>query len=242
MSAADRRDYSASLTYLNQAIKQDPNYKRAYMSIASLQQSLAMNELDRNSLDDAVNRLTAAKTAADALIKLDPLDIEALSLRGYIFKTMAQVDEARGNATNRKANYAEAARMFKHIVEQQPDDPGAYNGLGNVYYADGNLEQAITAYQQAIRLSPNYTAAHHDLALAYEARMKSEPAQAAQWCQKALESWEKAYSLASNDPGFTSDMVVAIGQEIARLKQECHRVTIIKNAKKALEVARKIDL
>ncbi len=235
MLALDKRDYSAALTYLNQAIKQDPTYKQAYMSIAGLQQSLAVNELDRKSLDDAANRLTAAKTAVDALIKLDPLDIEALSLRGYIFKTMAQVDEASGNAADRKANYAEAARMFEHVVKLQPDDPSAYNGLGNIYYVAGNLEQAITAYQQAIELNPDYTAAHHDLALVYKARMKSESAQAAQWCEKALKCWEKAYSLAPDDPGFTSDMVVAIGQEIARLKQECPQI-------RQGEIAEQIDV
>jgi len=216
--AAYRRDYDAALGYFRQATQADPEYGDAFKAIVWLQQSRAMHDIQARDYDAAIGRLADARTAS---LHTDPLDREALALRGYVAKTLAQVAEARGDLDDRHKYYQEAARFFEHVVQLEPGDAAAHNGLGNVAYALGDLDTAIAAYRRAVELAPEYTAAHHDLALAFEAKMQADPAHADEWCQRALQAWQRAYELAPDDPGFSADTVLAIGQRVSRLKREC---------------------
>ena len=58
-----------------------------------------------------------------------------------------------------------------------------YN-LGNKYASQGKLEDAITAYQQAIQIAPNLAPAHYNPACIY--LLKNEQAQAIEWLQKVI--------------------------------------------------------
>ena len=58
-----------------------------------------------------------------------------------------------------------------------------YN-LGNKYASQGKLEDAVTAYQQAITLDPNLAPAHYNLACIYS--LKNEQTPAIKWLQKAI--------------------------------------------------------
>lgn len=113
--------------------------------------------------------------------------------------------------------------MFEHVVRLEPNDASAHNGLGNVEHALGNLDAAIAASNRAIELAPRYAAAHHDLALAFEAKMRADPARADEWCQKALQVWQKTYQLAPDDPSSSADYILTIGQRISWLERQCGR-------------------
>ena len=52
----------------------------------------------------------------------------------------------------------------------------------------GELDSAIQSYEQAIKSLPSYTAAHHDLAIAYQSKMGADPDNWQTWCQRALAS------------------------------------------------------
>ena len=134
---------------------------------------------------------------------------------------LAQVAEARDQDEERRKHYHEAKRYFRHVVGLEPGNAAAHNGLGNIEYALGNLDGAIVAYNRAIELAPGYTAAHHDLALVFEAKMEADPAHADGWCRKALQAWQTVYRLAPDDPIFSADAVLAIGQRISWFKQHC---------------------
>ena len=216
--AAYRRDYEAALDYFRQATQADPEYAAAFWAIAWLQQGRAVGDIDARDTDAAVARLAEARAAIQ---RTDPLDPEALALRGYIAKTMAQVAEARGQDEERRKHYHEAKRYFRHVVGLKPNNVAAHNGLGNIQHALGNLDGAIVAYNRAIALAPGYTAAHHDLALVFEAKMEADPAHADGWCRKALQAWQMVYRLAPDDPIFSADDVLAIGQRVSWFKQRC---------------------
>lgn len=216
--AAYRRDYEVALEYLRQATQKDPMYADAFEAIAWIQQYRAVDDISRRDYDAAMNKLEAAHSAAT---QTDPLDARALALRGYIAKTLAQISEAKHEEGGREKYYEEAARLFEHAAQLDPNDPSAQNGLGNVQYARGNLDAAIKAYKNAISLAPSYTAAHHDLAIAYEAKMKAAPSDATEWCQKALAAWQKTYHLAPKDPGFSADYIFEIGRRIRWLEGQC---------------------
>jgi tetratricopeptide (TPR) repeat protein len=217
LMAAYNRDYTAALDYLRQATQADPDYADAFEAIVWLQQSLANDELFKRDYNAAVAHLAEGRTAA---MHTDPLDARALALRGYIAKTLAQIAEARNQPGDRERYCQEAARLFEQAAKLDPADPGAQNGLGNVQHMLSNLDAAIAAYCCAIELAPGYTAAWHDLAVAYEAKMQADPAQAANWRKQALAAWRKTYALAPEDPSFTPDYIVSIGQRINWLERQ----------------------
>ncbi len=218
MLAAYRRDYDAAINYFQEAGNTDPDYSAAFEAIAWLQQSLAVELIDNRDFDGALDRLAKARSAAE---HTDPLDANALALRGYIAKTLAQVAHARHDEAGSEKYYAEAARMFAHIVALNPNNPSAHNGLANVYYAAGDFDAAIASSKQAITLSPNYTSAHHDLALAYEAKWRAEPDQGMKWCKNAITAWRETYRLAPDDPAFSAEKILQIGQHIRDLEKRC---------------------
>jgi tetratricopeptide (TPR) repeat protein len=221
MLAAYRRHYDEALNYFRQAIESDPEYVDAYEAVAWLQQYRATDDVAWQNYDAAKQKLEEARRAAE---RTDPLDPNALDQRGYIAKTLAQVADALGDSAGKEKYYSEAAKLFQHVVQLEPENASAHNGLGNVEYARGNLEGAIEAGKRAIKLIPSYTAAHHDLAITYEAKMKADPRRAKDWCRKALEAWQRAYELAPADPGFSPDYIVSMGQQISRLKAQCARL------------------
>ena len=216
--AASRRQYGEAVDYFRQATQADPEYSDAYEAIVWLQQSRATDDIQAGDDGAAIGKLAEARTAA---MHTDPLSPQALTLRGYIAKTLAQIAEARGNPSEQQAYYEEAARFFSHVAQLDPDNPSAHNGLGNVEYARGNLDLAIAAYSRATELAPSYTAAYHDLALAFEGKMKAEPDHSGAWCKKALRAWREAYRIAPGDPAFSEHSILAIGQRILWLERQC---------------------
>jgi tetratricopeptide (TPR) repeat protein len=218
MLSAFNRDYEAALDYFRSAIESDEEYAKAFEAIAWLQQSRANHDLSNGNYEGAMQKLNEARDAAN---KTDPLDANALALRGYIYKTIAQIYEAKGNQVEKDKSYQKAAQLFEDIVKRDPQNASGYNGLANIQYARGNVDGAIAASEKAIELAPNYAAAHWDLALAYEIKIGVESAKANEWCKKALSTWSKAYELAGNDPGFSQDDLNTISQRIELLKKKC---------------------
>ena len=134
---------------------------------------------------------------------------------------MSQISEAKGEVAAQTQYLAEAQRFFTEAIKLDPEDPGSFNGLGNVHYARDEMDKAIEYYKRAISLAPNYTAAFNDLALAYEGKMKKDVANSRQWCEKAVMAWEQAYDLAENDPGFQPSYRQTIHRRIRGLKLQC---------------------
>jgi tetratricopeptide (TPR) repeat protein len=218
MLAVYSREYDTALGYFREATQADPEFSDAFEAIAWLRQSRAMDDINAQNYAAAMEKLSDARSAA---LHTDPLDPGALTQRGYIAKTMAQVAEALDDRLSRQKYYEEAAKLFQHVVQLEPNNAGAHNGLGNIEHALGNLDAAITAYHRAIELLPSYTAAHHDLALAFEGKMQSDQIHKDDWCTKAVEEWQRTYDLAPNDPGFSAEYILKIGQRITWLKQQC---------------------
>ena len=64
-----------------------------------------------------------------------------------------------------EGNYAEAALQYEQIIAEQPSAEAYYN-LGNAYFKQGELAQAILAYERALRIEPSYKDAKHNLLFA----------------------------------------------------------------------------
>jgi len=71
------------------------------------------------------------------------------------------------------------------MAQANPDSPEAQFELGNAYYEAGQFDQAVSAYQAAIKNDPNYQAAYANLGVVYYQQQKYNLA-VSQY-QKALE-------------------------------------------------------
>lgn len=72
---------------------------------------------------------------------------------------------ADANTQYAEGNYAEAALQYEQIIAEQPLAEAYYN-LGNAYFKQGELAQAILAYERALRIEPSYKDAKHNLLFA----------------------------------------------------------------------------
>jgi tetratricopeptide (TPR) repeat protein len=72
---------------------------------------------------------------------------------------------ARGNAARSAPTprYSEAEVEYKLAAREDPSDPRAHAGLGNVYLDQGKFKDAIDAYRKAIEIRPDYVPAYQPL-------------------------------------------------------------------------------
>ena len=66
--------------------------------------------------------------------------------------------------------HEEAERHLKKALQRLPQDPDILFNIGRAAYAGGQLDRAVKFYRQAIKLAPEFAAAHHSLAHALLAR------------------------------------------------------------------------
>jgi predicted TPR repeat methyltransferase len=67
-------------------------------------------------------------------------------------------------------NLSKALEVQRQLVQQRPDDPGAYNDLGNLLQMAGRPEEAEEAYQRALELDPERVSARFNLGLLLQQR------------------------------------------------------------------------
>ena len=90
----------------------------------------------------------------------------------FIFLTTLFAD---ANIQYAEGNYAQAATQYEQILANLPSTDVAdlpsdyavvYYNLGNAYFKQGELAQAILAYERALRLQPSLQDAKHNLQFA----------------------------------------------------------------------------
>jgi tetratricopeptide (TPR) repeat protein len=75
-------------------------------------------------------------------------------------QTIAKANAARSAPTPR---YSEAELNYKLAAKQDPNDARAQLGLGNVYLDQGRFQDAVAAYQQALKVKKDYVDAYQPL-------------------------------------------------------------------------------
>ena len=102
-------------------------------------------------------QLQQAEQRCQQILRDFPQHADALHLLGVI---ACQVEA-----------YKIATDLISRAVEidsnqSQPQFSEMYNNLGNALLGQGNLEESIQAYHQAIRIQPNYADAYYNLGVA----------------------------------------------------------------------------
>ena len=75
-------------------------------------------------------------------------------------------DEALTHFGNNELDEAVAA--FKGLMEQYPDYPDGYVGLGHAYERMGKYDEAIEAIKKAIEINPNDPLNYTSLSICYQ--------------------------------------------------------------------------
>ncbi|MDQ5843695.1 MAG: tetratricopeptide repeat protein, partial [Acidobacteriota bacterium] len=78
-------------------------------------------------------------------------------------KIIAKANAARSAPTPR---YSEAEQQYKLAAQQDPTDERGFAGLGNVYLDQGLFNEAVGAYQQALKVKADYVPAYQPLGYA----------------------------------------------------------------------------
>jgi tetratricopeptide (TPR) repeat protein len=112
----------------------------------------------------------------DSILPLWPNDYDLQLFRAYFLKNYFQVAQDLKRPEAQQA-LDESRQMFEAVVEQQPQDTNAWNGLGSVFLGSGQPDKALFFIQRALKVSPDNTFAQYDLGVAN--RMIEQQRQAA---------------------------------------------------------------
>ncbi len=130
-------EYQAARDCLEETVRKDPDYVRAWAMLAYLR-----NDATRFGHDTARTREAGfdhAREAALRALDLDPNDTDALQAMSHIEQYSGDMD--------RSIDYARRA------VEVNPNDPAAVANLGIRYHIHGRYDLAVPLMRQAIELS-----------------------------------------------------------------------------------------
>ena len=104
-----------------------------------------------------------------------------------------------GSFLCRCAQYEEAIAVLQKSVEIQ-ESAEAFHNLGVCYEKTGKLEDAVSAYREAIRVNPDFVQSHNDLAALYENSNQLE---------KAIDHYQIATTLSPKTPSYWSNLANA---------------------------------
>lgn len=187
----NREDQKAR-DYLEQAIKQDPNYAPAYAQLAYTYSNTILSD-EWSQRREAQERM---ELAAQRSLQLDDtlgdahaalaLTILDWSVRLREFQRALELDP---NSADIHAFYArvlwghrridEAIIHMKRAVELDPFSWTSQADLGKILFSAGQPDQAMEQYRKALDLNPNYGNAYKHLASYYLAEGRYEEALAA---------------------------------------------------------------
>ncbi len=85
--------------------------------------------------------------------------------------------------------YEEAAKLYRYVLQLEPDNPIPIHLLGVIAFETGRGEKAIELIEHALKLNPHYIQAHQNLANILKQRGQE---------REALEHEQKAYTLSLN--------------------------------------------
>jgi len=91
--------------------------------------------------------------------------------------TLAPVQQRLGEAFTEAGELAAAATAYQRVIDQMPDSPQGYHGLGEVRLLQRDFATASQLLERAVALDPRYGGSHYALGLAYRGLGQLEQAQ-----------------------------------------------------------------
>lgn len=127
----------------------------------------ALNIGDQQSVNQLLEK--TEKRLEKALEKL-PEDLMLLNLKGYHHKNCAINYQQQKMFTEFDTELNKSQEIFQDIVERDPQNASALNGLGSVAILRQDLDQAENYIQKALKIEPDYIEAKEDMKLIQKVR------------------------------------------------------------------------
>jgi serine/threonine protein kinase/tetratricopeptide (TPR) repeat protein len=163
-SAWQRRDLDSAERELRSALEVDPNLAIADLMLGELRTW-------QNQWDAAQSRILAARARSQALLEVDQLRVEALLARAF-------------GEPLKERDY------LQKLIGLQPYKEEYLYDLAESYFNTADVDEAITKYQDALKLDPRYALAYNHIAYCYA--WKGEHAQAIEACKRYLNLHQSA--------------------------------------------------
>lgn len=119
-------------------------------------------DLLSNATAEALKLAQKTQVYLDRVLPLYPQDADLKVTRGYIFKNEAQALIRLGRYDESEMALDKGELIFRTMIDEQPDDAGAWNGLGSIEAVKGNYEEALSYIDRALEIIPDYPAAIKD--------------------------------------------------------------------------------
>jgi tetratricopeptide (TPR) repeat protein len=158
-------DLDKGKSALLEAVHGDASLLPANFLLSTVNQIQASESLVKGDLPRTRELLKAAEQYGEAARHGHEESTAIGDQLGFIYKQLAQEDLARHDQNSAQEELDKAKTMFQMGLGVHPNDAGAHNGLGTVYYLAGDFEHAIDEQEKAVQIQPEYTYAWHDLAL-----------------------------------------------------------------------------
>jgi tetratricopeptide (TPR) repeat protein len=134
----------------------------------------AVELVEEGALDRATDELQEGILLIAALLNEAPTDLSLRLQLGFIYKTIAQVFDASGQAEQAETYIQRAEDVFHFVKDDVSGDQktamdvaNAIHGLGNVDQQRGDFVAAIEKYKLAASLYSEHIYAWHDMFVAY---------------------------------------------------------------------------
>lgn len=133
-----------------------PEAEAAFQKAAELAPDVALPRYNLGVVFEAQGKPEEAVAAYQKAVELDPAAASARLNLGFVLIRLERWDEAW--------------EQFEAVLHSEPEGVAqvpAHRGLGQILFRQGRPDEAIAAYQEALRLDPQSVEAMNDLGLVY---------------------------------------------------------------------------
>lgn len=175
------RLYVPALATLGKLVAQDPRNVSGYLALAQAYQAQYVGTSDRSTIPGTLD--TALKVLDAAEVATRGGDSDKLDLN------LSKIYNERGSLYRLQQQNIKAIDAFKQANTLNPDNGVILYNIGDMYYATGNIPEALNNLQLAVIADPSdpFNRAYYAKLLALSGNLsaaKSEAAQAARFAPK----------------------------------------------------------
>lgn len=175
------RKYNEARLYLNEALKKDESYPKAYFFLA---QTFKETEDTANAIKYYKRAVQTDAGDYNAYLQLGIIftltsDSEALNYLDAAINTNSGIDESwysRGFYYQKKGNYEKALADYQQTITLNPYHSTAYYNAGYIYFELKKWDTALRHFELAMRANNDFEKPVYMTGLTYEAKNDIEKA------------------------------------------------------------------
>jgi tetratricopeptide (TPR) repeat protein len=143
---------------------EEASLSRLYEKFSELQYQFF--ERFPDDLQGSLETVSSTLNILDRVLAIHPDDLYLQDIHGFIFKNKAMVMEKMNRRGEFEIALKNADKIFKAVIDKNPLDSDAWNGLANVEILRQEPENALKYIEKALEINPKNEAVLHDKEIA----------------------------------------------------------------------------